>query len=107
MKSQILAALAATCLLAPCAALAAPATAEDASPKVSIRYDDLNLNSADGRATLESRVHAAAQKLCGQVDELDRLANSLRVSSCMRKTTADIMAKIPAASSVAGSSHAG
>ncbi len=74
---------------------------------MSIRYDDLNLNSADGRATLESRVHAAAQKLCGQVDELDRLANSLRVSSCMRKTTADIMAKIPAASSVAGSSHAG
>jgi UrcA family protein len=107
MKSQILAALAATCLLAPCAALAAPANSSDAAPRVSVRYDDLNLNTADGQATLASRVRYAAQKLCGPSDELDRLANSLRVSACMRKTTADIMAQIPVPATVAGSSHAG
>ena len=106
MKSQLLAALAATCLIAPCAALAAPAQSDDA-PRVSVRYDDLNLNSADGQATLASRVRYAAQKLCGPADNLDRLANNMQVASCMRKTTAEIMAKIPVPAAVAGSSHAG
>jgi UrcA family protein len=106
MKTQILAALAATCLLAPMTALAAPAR-EEGPPTAAVRYDDLNLNSADGHATLMNRVRRAAQQICGPADSLDRLADSLRVKSCMEKTSAEIMAKLPAAAQIAGSGHAG
>jgi UrcA family protein len=107
MKSQILAALAATCLLAPMTALAAPAGPGENAPTAAVRYDDLNLNTPDGHATLMSRVRHAAQKICGPADSVDKFADAQRVRSCVNKTQAEIMAKLPAAAQVAGSSHSG
>lgn len=48
--------------------MTAPAAAQDASTEPTqriVRYDDLNLASANGRARLETRLRMAANAACG------------------------------------------
>ena len=56
-------------LVAPVALVgfAVPAAAEDEGERhsVVVRYDDLNLSSADGRERLATRVKFAVRKVCG------------------------------------------
>jgi UrcA family protein len=49
------------------AGFSVPAAAEDDGERhtVIVRYDDLNLSSADGRERLTTRVKSAVQKVCG------------------------------------------
>lgn len=49
------------------AGFSVPAAAEDDGERhtVVVRYDDLNLSSADGRERLATRVKFAVQKVCG------------------------------------------
>lgn len=42
----------------------APAMAAEQSEDLVIQYDDLDLNSEAGQATLENRIDAAAKKFC-------------------------------------------
>lgn len=59
-------------LLAIAAALAFAGVASAASrgdaPSVTVRYDDLNLNSKAGVAKLHARIHGAAKYLCTPLD---------------------------------------
>jgi UrcA family protein len=53
--------LAAACAIAPAAA-SAP---DGERPSVTVRYDDLNLSTENGRDRLTTRVRLAVQKVCG------------------------------------------
>ena len=79
MKTLIALALAATAF----AALPAQAQPDDLAVDVvaSVPYSDLNLASAAGARTLEYRIKAAANRLCG-VEQAPGLAESERVQGC-------------------------
>lgn len=54
------------------AAFAVPAAAsEDVRPRAEVRYGDLDLSQAAGRAQLTSRIQRAARKICGARFERD------------------------------------
>lgn len=61
---KLISSVAAAALLVPVAAQAAE---PNAAPTATIRYDDLNLSSPSGLATLNGRVKAAANRVCGTV----------------------------------------
>jgi UrcA family protein len=70
------------------AAAAASATAgtylvgsRNPPPSVAVRYDDLNLATADGRSSLYHRLRLAAQKVCPRADGSDLEALTL-VENC-------------------------
>ena len=70
-------------LAAAVAALAAmPCQAQSpADGAVLVPYGDLNLASASGAATLERRIKAAANRICG-VEQAPGLAETLSVQGC-------------------------
>jgi len=65
MRTIIISALAALSL----AVIATPASAETTT--IAVPYGDLNLSSAAGMATLEGRIAAAAEKVCGKPEVRD------------------------------------
>ncbi|HEX9932138.1 MAG TPA: UrcA family protein [Allosphingosinicella sp.] len=62
-----------------------PAIAADGS--VVVAYEELNLNSAAGRAVLDRRIERAARQVCGTafINELDIAAG---VNACLAETIA-------------------
>lgn len=78
-------------LAAAALALAAPAAAGDAigGTRVSakIRYADLDLSGAFGRATLERRVAVAAGSLCGAANPIDPAGHARR-RACLAEVRA-------------------
>jgi len=66
-------------------ALAVPAAAEPTS--VAVRYGDLDLTKADGRAALERRLTQAALRVCG-----DRQPRALSLIAAQRRCIADTRA---------------
>ncbi len=87
MQKIIISALAALSL----AAIATPASAETQSVKVA--YADLNLSSQAGMAALESRIHAAAKKICGKV-EVRQVGDGAAHQRCMDETQASASVEI-------------
>ena len=55
-------------LLFPGLFIAERATAVEVPPSVTVRYQDLNLNTAEGVATLYKRIHNAAIQVCKPVE---------------------------------------
>jgi UrcA family protein len=60
-----------------------------AEPSRSVRYADLNLTSAEGRAQLDRRIAAAAEALCGFAVSAD-LAGQSDVARCRAATVAGV-----------------
>ena len=82
------------------AATSVPATANvphDAGTRV-VRYADLDLSSAAGRARLEQRIGAAVRAVCGEPLRGD-LRSERAVRACRTETLARVVR--PAAASVA------
>lgn len=61
----------------------APALADSASPTVSVRFDDLNLDGAAGVARLYQRLHFAAEKVCGPREATGSRLASLDWQKCV------------------------
>lgn len=65
MFTRTLSALAAAGLTAITLAAATPLHAQAIDDQVSVKIADLDLSSADGAATFDRRVRAAARQICG------------------------------------------
>lgn len=76
MRTIIFTALTALALVAN----AAPAAAETRS--ISVSYEDLDLSSPSGIATLHGRIQTAAKKVCGRA-EVREIADGLDQQRCM------------------------
>ena len=76
------------------AALATPAmTGNAVGPDVTVRYADLDVDSAQGAAMLLKRIERAAGHICAALDHGD-LASRANRDSCSNKLTADTVAKV-------------
>src|SRR5437899_1049526 len=66
-------------MAASSASASTPAVYVDAAPQARVRYADLNLQTAAGRAHLVRRIHSAAGSLCmsGSVESLEYLAGQV------------------------------
>lgn len=62
-------------------ASATPALAQGSTHSVAVHYGDLNLASADGRATLDSRLRQAVRTACGEPSPAD-LRGQNRAAEC-------------------------
>jgi UrcA family protein len=75
------------------AALATLSTAAFAAePSRSVRYADLNLANAEGRAQLDRRIAFAAESLCGFAHSAD-LAGQAEIARCRAATVAGVTAR--------------
>jgi UrcA family protein len=72
-------------------AIATPASAETQSVKVT--YADLDLSRQAGMAELESRIHAAAKKICGKT-EVRNVSDGAAHQRCMDETQASASVEI-------------
>lgn len=68
---------------------ATPALAQPATHSVAVHYGDLDLASADGRATLDSRLRQAVRTACGDPSPAD-LRGQNRASDCREDLTASL-----------------
>lgn len=75
----ILTTLAAAGLLASSPALAG----DNETMSIEVSYRDLDLSTADGQRTLERRLHAAAEKICGIDRRQGMRLPSTEARSCM------------------------
>jgi UrcA family protein len=55
------------------------------APTRAVSYADLDMASADGRARLEQRIHAAARAVCGQPSPVD-LRSYFETRACRAET---------------------
>lgn len=85
-------------LAVPAFAAPAPASApvavggDEAAPTVLVHYGDLDLASAQGRATLRKRVQVAVNSVCAAVaDQSDPLKASIAYARC-REDVGDVSA---------------
>jgi UrcA family protein len=80
---------------------AAPATAQSPDqPRIVVRYADLDLATAQGRATLDLRLLHAARTACGTPSPTD-LRGQGRLDACVAEIRAAAAAQRDAAVSVA------
>ena len=92
MKTPVLAALAATLILAPFAARAA----DNEQARIVIKTSDLNLATPAGHAALVRRIRRAAGELCGPpTGTLDLLETQVRFKACVAKASAAALAAAP------------
>jgi UrcA family protein len=96
MEVNMLKSLLAAALLASAAAPALAAPPPSAPGTVTIRYDDLNLGRAAGRAALARRVRQAVAALC-HADRRGPLAQWMAADRCARETQARADLQIAAA----------
>ena len=96
VKSMRVSALAFAALAAASATVLAisPAAASGANV-VSVAYDDLNLDSRAGQRTLDGRIAAAVDQVCGD-DSFELRANALQ-RACKAEAMADALAQRDAA----------
>jgi UrcA family protein len=64
------------------------------APHSIVRYDDLNLRSDAGAATLYARVNRAAEKVCGRDDWSDFAETYHRVRECEQTAIANAIAQV-------------
>lgn len=57
-----------------------------------VRYDDLNLASAQGKATLKSRIALAVGEVCGKPGNAMDLAERNAINACRTKASHDAFA---------------
>ncbi len=87
MFTRTISALAAMALTAGTLALSTPVKAAPADDQVSVRIGDLDLSSAEGAATLDRRVRAAARQICGWMPA-SGLNMQRQVSECQESVVA-------------------
>jgi UrcA family protein len=74
------------------AAAAAPAMAEDFT--VYVKYSDLNLTSAEGVETLESRIAVAIKSVCAKPETIRDLKSMQAWESCKATASAKARAQL-------------
>jgi len=74
------------------AVLAVPASAKS----IAVPYGDLDLSAAEGRATLDKRITAAARKVCPTIDGLE-LRAQMAAKACYRVALASAQPQLAAA----------
>lgn len=57
-----------------------------------VRYDDLNLASDQGKATLKTRVAAAVTQVCGSTGGTIELSQRIAINSCRARASHDAFA---------------
>ena len=62
-------------------------------PQSTVKYQDLDVSSAQGAAVLYTRIRLAADTVCRPLDYGD-LASKVRMHSCIRKAIADAVTKV-------------
>jgi UrcA family protein len=83
-------------------ALARP-NADEAPRQAKVSYADLNLNTAAGQAVLAARIRRAAEAVCGPEPDSRDVKALMTFNRCMKQSTGEALAAIPAASQTAGS----
>lgn len=76
-------------------AAALPARA-DAARTIEVRYSDLNLSTAEGRKSLQSRVRRAAKTVCGGQPTVGSLGEMIAFDKCFTSAMAGSNAQIAA-----------
>jgi UrcA family protein len=99
MKTIFVSALAAAALVAPAAHAGSPAHENFV---VFVAYDDLNLASAAGARTLENRIDAVADRMCG-TPKAPGLAETRRLDGCRASVTKSARPQISQALAMNGS----
>ncbi len=74
------------------AGAAAPAQAETVTRTALVHYQDLNLASADGRATLDKRIRIASERVCAS-DEMT-LASRTNHNRCIGNAISGAQAQL-------------
>jgi UrcA family protein len=80
-----------TALALSLAVIATPAAAETQS--VNVSYADLNLDTSAGQAELNSRIDAAAGRICGKA-EVRKVRDGVDHQRCLRETQASVSIEI-------------
>lgn len=73
------------------AVITSPVSAE--SKSVAVQYADLDLANPAGRATLESRIKAAAKNICGRA-EVRRVRDGTDQQNCLREARASVSGEV-------------
>lgn len=100
-------------LVAPALALAVSTAARAETPVQAVRqqvvrYDDLNLASPIGMATLRTRLEGAVKTVCGPPADLRSFDEAADYRACVAKASHDAIAALPQAwRQAARPSHAG
>lgn len=90
MKTQVLAALAATCLLAPCAALA-----DESAPSVKVSLAGADPSTPAGHAEAVKRIQNAAMHLCRDAPgDGDHLRALLTYEACVKQSATPAIATL-------------
>lgn len=74
-----------------------PAAVQAASfdqPRATVSYDDLNLATAEGQASLKARIDYAASNVCGSYEVRRSLGEERLYNACRADTAADGMAQV-------------
>jgi UrcA family protein len=102
MKTTVLAAFAATSLLAPIVLAPAPGLAADRT--IAVSYAGLDLATPEGRAEALRRIRKATERLCRErpPEGVGVLADHLQFEDCVTQAAQAAAAKLPVQSSVAG-----
>jgi UrcA family protein len=106
MKTQLIAVSALLAAGLAASAFAAPIQTTADEPQLRVSYDDINTATAAGQKALETRIRAAATRVCEQQsDSTMDVAATQRFKACMAKTVAAAMAKVPSSAMIAGSTR--
>jgi UrcA family protein len=85
-------------LVAPALALAVSTAARAETPvqvrQEVVRYDDLNLASASGRAIFQTRLKGAAEYVCGPPADLRSFDEVADFETCVSKASHDAMTAV-------------
>jgi len=74
--------------------LSAPANATDLTgPDITLRYENLAIDSEQGASLLLKRIEVAAGRVCARLDH-GSLASRRNAQACSRKLTADAVSKV-------------
>lgn len=73
----------------------APSSPTEAVRHQVVRYDDLNLASADGRAIFQVRLKGAVETVCGPQADLRNFDEAADYKACVAKATEDAVSAVP------------
>ncbi len=85
-------------------ASATPALSQGSTHSVAVHYGDLDLASAEGRATLDSRLRQAVRTACGDPSPAD-LRGQNRAADCRADLTRGLAERLDAVYAAAGSAR--
>jgi len=85
-------------LVAPALVLAVSTAVRAETPAVRhqvVRYDDLNLTSAAGQSTFQTRLKGAVETVCGPQADLRNFDEAADYKACVAKASHDAMSAVP------------